>query len=750
MDDSCRTNDDKIFIFSSAGETNADTFGTIAVSGEASIVADANADTLTFVEGANIDITTSGSEITIAAADAEAFSTIAVTNRPSVVADAASDTLTLVDGSEVTITTNATNDSITIASHGVQSLRVEDLSDYEADTEITVATTNFLGEDNLADTKYIPANRSSTPFGELHIEYASAASIDNANIPVVGDFIGGSTTIEGTPSWSGTVYKRISYIDDLQRLYVRLAAVPADAVFGTTQTYLAEDRPALEKGYENDKLEAQDNSIILFDTTDEEWKPTQLVGFDISTLNDRQVVTAPQTEVHLSFHELEDYEPASQFVAADTTTAGEFFTTTIFDQAVYRTAGSTGTENGTLELLFTDPGNEDHLAPLQLGTYIGGSPDEDDEAVWQGIIYEYRDFPAPNNQLRLRVRLTTAPTTNFLGNGNDLITLNNVTEEFERGYRTDAIDPLGNSIFAYDFEAKEWQPITTHGINFHTETIIDSAGNSVDRKVASVPVPHIPAVEDLSNYNSDINYRSTSNITDIDEFFGSTLTDFSAVFQSAASTGTGFGQLFIYYSEIDEDGIRDTLETFTAGSYIGGGVSGGSEPTWLSQITSIAFAGQDGAATMVLRLTTDAPDSFGSESFNLLDSDLQLADIQEGYVRRPGNTAENSVLVYTTYTNQGGDEVEEWVPHELVGTVIDNNQSIPSGTVYKRIQDTAGDAITIRTGNTIIIEAADGNIANVQIWMYVLDDDFTLINDELTNYLAFLMQASSGFVQLNA
>ena len=58
------------------------------------------------------------------------------------------------------------------------------------------------------------------------------------------------------------------------------------------------------------------------------------------------------------------------------------------------------------------------------------------------IIYEYRDFPAPNNQLRLRVRLTTAPTANFLGNGNDIITLNNVTEEFERGYRTDAIDPL--------------------------------------------------------------------------------------------------------------------------------------------------------------------------------------------------------------------------------------------------------------------------------------------------------------------
>ena len=894
--------DDKIFIFSSAGETNEDSFKTIVVANQTSVVADANADTLT-----------------------------------------------LVDGSEVTITTDADGDEITIASHAIQSLRVEDLTDYEAGTALEAVTNgadnDFLGADNLVNIKFIPAGRSSTPFGELHIEYDDEQAIDNSNIPVVNDFIGGGLETgraAGTFTWSGTVYKRVTYITtangDLQRLYVRLAA-DYSAAFGTSQVYFAGNNGNFQVAYDSELLEALDDSIILFDTTDEEWKPTQLlnfeagmdgdgrstlssysisvaegdgstttingasatssdplatrqyvdahrgvsglrvedltdyeapsgygiddfftglnfvvirnasysgtqfgdlqlvydagvlagdipgqgdkiggdadatsgsdpawtgtvtnivgqaasvtediyrvyvrftkdveslfgdlnyreyniggtetlldnfeqgyifsdevvhdnsvilydetdedwkptqlVGFDISTIDGTQVITAPETEAHLSFHQLEDYEPASQFVAADTTTAGEFFTTTILEQGVYRTASLSGTENGTLELLFADPGNEAHLAPLQLGTYIGGGSDLSTAAVWQGIIYEYRDFPAPNNQLRIRVRLTTAPPNSFLGNGNDIITLNNVTEEFERGYRTDAIDPLGNSIFAYDFEAKEWQPITTHGINFHTETIEDSAGNSVNRRVASVPVVPTPAVEDLTNFHSDVAYADTSGSSTLEEFFGSTLTDFSGVFQSAASTGTAFGQLTIYYSEIDDDGIRDTLETFTVGSYLGGGTSGGSEPTWLAQITSIAFAGQDGAATMVLRLSTDAPSSFGTASFAILETTAQLADIQKGYRRQDVPTEEGSVLVYTTYENADGNDVTEWVPLELVNTEIMGNQIIPSGTVHKRTQSTFGAAITLYTGNSFILD----NGGTIEVWMYTGDDPFDI------------------------
>ena len=146
---------------SSAGSA-ANTFGTIAVSGQDNVVADSTTDTLTLAAGSNITITTTaGSDtITIAAADTntqltqeqvedyvngvivggtnitatyddaagtltlvgtdtntqtESFKTISVSGQDDVVADSSTDTLTLAAGSNITITTTAGSDTITIA-----------------------------------------------------------------------------------------------------------------------------------------------------------------------------------------------------------------------------------------------------------------------------------------------------------------------------------------------------------------------------------------------------------------------------------------------------------------------------------------------------------------------------------------------------------------------------------------------------------------------------------------------------------
>ena len=132
-------------------------FKTIAVSGQTSIVADQAEDTLTFVAGTGITITTDATtdEITITGtgsysnSDVDAhlntgtaqtnqvlswdgsdynwvaqsgggggtqnlFDKIAVSGQSNIVADNTSDTLTLVAGTGITITTNATTDEITI------------------------------------------------------------------------------------------------------------------------------------------------------------------------------------------------------------------------------------------------------------------------------------------------------------------------------------------------------------------------------------------------------------------------------------------------------------------------------------------------------------------------------------------------------------------------------------------------------------------------------------------------------------
>jgi hypothetical protein len=106
-----------------AGGSASDSFATIAVAGQSSVVADSATDTLTLVAGSNITITTdAGTDtITISAAGgggeaSDSFSTIAVAGQSSVVADSATDTLTLAAGTGISITTNAGTDTVTITS----------------------------------------------------------------------------------------------------------------------------------------------------------------------------------------------------------------------------------------------------------------------------------------------------------------------------------------------------------------------------------------------------------------------------------------------------------------------------------------------------------------------------------------------------------------------------------------------------------------------------------------------------------
>ena len=116
---------DSITINSTASGSVTEAFKTISVSGQSDVIADTATDTLTLVAGSGMTITTnaSGDEITFVSAGggggaSDAFKTIAVSGQNDVVADSSTDTLTLVAGSNMTITTNAAGDTITFASSG--------------------------------------------------------------------------------------------------------------------------------------------------------------------------------------------------------------------------------------------------------------------------------------------------------------------------------------------------------------------------------------------------------------------------------------------------------------------------------------------------------------------------------------------------------------------------------------------------------------------------------------------------------
>lgn len=102
--------------------TPANSFATITVAGQSNIVADSSSDTLTFIAGSNVTLTTNDSNDSITinstasggGTASDSFATIAVAGQSSVVADSATDTLTLAAGTGISITTNASTDTITI------------------------------------------------------------------------------------------------------------------------------------------------------------------------------------------------------------------------------------------------------------------------------------------------------------------------------------------------------------------------------------------------------------------------------------------------------------------------------------------------------------------------------------------------------------------------------------------------------------------------------------------------------------
>lgn len=105
------------------GGGGSNSFQTISVSGQSDVVADSSTDTLTLVAGSNVTITTDAiaDSITIAASgggggggSSNSFETIAVTGQSSLVADSATDTLTVVAGTGISLTTDAATDTLTI------------------------------------------------------------------------------------------------------------------------------------------------------------------------------------------------------------------------------------------------------------------------------------------------------------------------------------------------------------------------------------------------------------------------------------------------------------------------------------------------------------------------------------------------------------------------------------------------------------------------------------------------------------
>ena len=184
-------------------EVNQNSFSTIAVSGQTSVNADSNTDTLNLAAGTGITLTTDAGSDTVTITSTatgsvtEAFKTISVSGQSDVVADGATDTLTLAAGSNITLTTDAATDTITIASTasggggGISWVATPKTANFPA----TAGEGYFVNTTSAAITVTLPS--SPTAGDEVSIvDYAGTADTNNIIITSSDNINGASDDVE--------------------------------------------------------------------------------------------------------------------------------------------------------------------------------------------------------------------------------------------------------------------------------------------------------------------------------------------------------------------------------------------------------------------------------------------------------------------------------------------------------------------------------------------------------------------------
>jgi hypothetical protein len=186
---------DSITIAASGSSSNS--FETIAVAGQSSVVADSGTDTLTLVAGTGITITTdAGADsvtITNSATGANAFGNVAVAGQTTVAADGTNDTLTLVAGTGVTITTDATTDTVTItnsvtAPNTFGTIAVATQSNVVADSTtdtLTLAAAGGITITTNATTDTITLNSARLDDDDVTLSGVRTVDLNGENLNIV-------------------------------------------------------------------------------------------------------------------------------------------------------------------------------------------------------------------------------------------------------------------------------------------------------------------------------------------------------------------------------------------------------------------------------------------------------------------------------------------------------------------------------------------------------------------------------------
>ncbi len=273
-------------------------FTNIAVTGQNTIAADSSSDTLTFIAGTGITITTDNTSdsITITgSAVNNVFSTIAVAGQSNVIADATSDTLTLVAGSNVTITTDSTNDSITInttdtVSNSFATIAVAGHSNVVADSStdiltllassgIDISTNATTDTITITNTGVTSVNGLTGSVSAQNIIDA-VKSLDGPNSGLDADTLDGN---DGSYYQQALGYTPVNKAGDTMTGYLTLSGAPTSNLHAATKQYVDDVASGLHwKGAVN--LLAASNISLTGNTNTKKIIYDQDQNFEISSI----------------------------------------------------------------------------------------------------------------------------------------------------------------------------------------------------------------------------------------------------------------------------------------------------------------------------------------------------------------------------------------------------------------------------------------------------------------------------------
>ena len=201
----------KLSGIATGAEVNQNAFSNVAVSGQTTVAADAKTDTLTLVAGTGVTLTTDAGadSITIAASgsSSNSFETIAVAGQSSVVADSATDTLTLVAGTGITLTTDAGADSVTITNSatGANTFGTIEVSGQSAVVADSTTDTLTLAAANTNVVITTNATTDTVTFG-LGTDIVTSSVSVSGNLTAIGNVVcddilaGGDVNVTGVIS----------------------------------------------------------------------------------------------------------------------------------------------------------------------------------------------------------------------------------------------------------------------------------------------------------------------------------------------------------------------------------------------------------------------------------------------------------------------------------------------------------------------------------------------------------------------